>query len=85
MNETNLWWGENRTVVDVPIQNKAAYSLEFAHPGNTGTAGDWSKKRDVKKIKATYSEFGPAILKLMEHVIPDDLLVWKLVQLPRLV
>jgi salicylate hydroxylase len=83
MDEANLWWGHNRTVVGVPVQNKGAYSLEMAHPGNTGTAGEWNKRGDVNEMKATYSDFTP-IVGLMEHVKPEDLLVWKLVQLPQL-
>lgn len=79
----NLWWGEHRNVVGVPIQNNSAYSLELAHPGSTGTAGDWSRKGDVDEMRATFSAFTP-IVKLMEFVKPEDLLVWKLVQLPPL-
>jgi salicylate hydroxylase len=82
LDEVNLWWGENRTVVGIPVQNKAAYSLELAHPGHTGTAGDWSKRGDLSEMKAGYSDFEPAIVKLLEYVKPEDLLVWKLVQLP---
>jgi salicylate hydroxylase len=83
MDEANLWWGKNRTIVGVPVQNKSAYSLELAHPGNTGTAGEWSKRGDVDEMKAMYSDFEPVIVKLMEHVKPEDLLVWKMVQLPQ--
>lgn len=70
-------------MVGVPIQNKAAYSLELAHPGNTGTAGEWKKRGDVNEMKTTFSDFSP-IVKLMELVKPEDLLVWKIVQLPPL-
>jgi salicylate hydroxylase len=66
LDEVNLWWGENRTVVGIPVQNKAAYSLELAHPGHTGTAGDWSKRGDLSEMKAGYSDFEPAIVKLFE-------------------
>lgn len=79
----NLWWGDGRNVVGVPIQNGSAYSLELAHPGSTGTAGDWSRKGNVDEMRASFSDFTP-IVKLMEFVKPDELLVWKLVQLPPL-
>ena len=79
----NLWWGDGRNVVGVPIQNNSAYSLELAHPGGTGTAGDWSKKGDVDAMRATFADFTP-IVQLLEFVEREELLVWRLVQLPPL-
>ena len=68
--------GPDRTVVGIPLQNKAFYSNECCHPGSTGTPGDWNKKRDVELMKKTYADFEPAIGKVMELVKSEDLLVW---------
>jgi salicylate hydroxylase len=79
-----IWWGPHRNIVGVPIQNGQLFSLECTHPGDTGTAGDWNKKGDVELMKATYSDFEPLVLKLLGMVKAEDLLVWKLNQLPEL-
>ena len=84
LDESNLWWGPDRVVVGVPVQRGAFYSLEATHPGNTGTAGDWSKKGDVELLRKTYLDFETPVVKLMKHVRAEDLLVWKLTQLPEL-
>jgi salicylate hydroxylase len=72
----NFWWGPDRTVVGIPLQNKTFYSFECCHPGSTGTAGDWNKKGEAELMKKAYADFEPAIGKVMELVKPEDLLVW---------
>jgi len=49
-----------------------------------GTAGEWNKKGDIELFKKTYSDFEPAVVKMVNSVKAEDLLVWKLVQLPDL-
>lgn len=51
---------------------------------SVGTAGDWNKKGDIELFKKTYSDFEPAVIKMVNSVKAEDLLVWKLVQLPDL-
>lgn len=48
LNESTFWWGPERVIASIPIQRKQFLSLELCHPGNTGTAGDWSKKGDLE-------------------------------------
>ena len=71
----NFWWGPDRTVVGIPLQNKSFYSFECCHPESTGTAGDWNKKGEVELMKKAYADFETAIGKVMELVKPEDLLV----------
>jgi salicylate hydroxylase len=66
------------------MQNKAYYSLELAHPGDTGTAGEWNKRGNIKEMKEMFADFEHVLQKLINTVKEDDLLVWKLVQLPEL-
>jgi salicylate hydroxylase len=82
--QSTIWWGPDRTIVGIPVQNGELYSLEATHPGNTGTAGDWNKKGDHELMKNTYLDFELPVQKLIAKVKSDDLLVWKLNQLPDL-
>lgn len=84
LNESTFWWGPERVIASIPIQCKQFLSLELCHPGNTGTAGDWSKKGDLEQMKSTYADFEPQVVKLLEKVKPENLLVWKLCQVPPL-
>ncbi|TVY83572.1 FAD-dependent monooxygenase OpS4 [Lachnellula suecica] len=84
LEKPRIYWGPHRMVIGIPVQKGAMYSLECNHPGDTGTAGEWNKKGDFKLFLDTYSDFEPMIKKAMTRVIPDSLLVWKLVQLPEL-
>ncbi|KAE9375886.1 FAD/NAD(P)-binding domain-containing protein [Stipitochalara longipes BDJ] len=79
-----IWWGPDRSIVGMPIQNGQLLSLECTHPGDSGTAGDWNKKGDVELMKTTFSDFEPLVMKLLGMVKEEDLLVWKLNQLPEL-
>jgi hypothetical protein len=78
LNEGNLWWGPDRTVVGIPFQNKAFYSLGCCHLESTGTTGNWGKEGDVELMKKTHADFESAIEMVMELVRPEDLLLWKL-------
>jgi salicylate hydroxylase len=80
----NFWWGPQRVVVGVPLQAGESYSLELAHPGQTGSAGDWSKKGDKEEMRTMFADFEPVVRMLMDVVSEGNLLVWKLVQLPEL-
>ena len=84
LDESNGWWGPDRVAIGLPVQSGTFYSLELTHPGTTGTAGDWSKHGDVNQLRETYADFEPVIVKLLAYVKSEDLLVWKLVQLPEL-
>lgn len=84
LDNPNFWWGPQRVVVGVPLQAGASYSLELTHPGETGSAGDWSKKGDKKVMRVMFADFEPVVRMLMDVVAQEDLLVWKLVQLPEL-
>jgi salicylate hydroxylase len=81
---SSLWWGPGRTVVGIPVQKKEFYSLECPHPGDTGVAGEWNKRGDLELMKKTFSDFEPTVVKLMSKVKPENLLIWKLTQLPEL-
>lgn len=84
LDRSTLWWGPNRTVVGIPMQDQTSYSLECAHQGDTGTAGDWRKPGDVEVLKATFADWEAPVRKLLTKVKKDDLLLWKLNQLPEL-
>jgi salicylate hydroxylase len=84
LESATIWWGPNRSIVGIPIQNGQLFSLECTHPGDTSTAGDWSKKGDIKLMKETFQDFEPLAVKLLAMVKAEDLLVWKLNQLPEL-
>ncbi|KAH9209432.1 hypothetical protein DL95DRAFT_26040 [Leptodontidium sp. 2 PMI_412] len=81
---STIWWGPERSVVCMSVQNGTMLSVECPHPGNTGTAGDWNKPGDIEVLKETYSDFNPVVRKLLSKIEPENLLVWKLNQLPEL-
>ncbi|KAH7391208.1 FAD dependent oxidoreductase domain-containing protein [Cadophora sp. MPI-SDFR-AT-0126] len=81
---STIWWGPERSVVCMAIQDKTMLSVECPHPGNTATAGEWNKPGDVDALKETYSDFDPVVKKLLAKIEPKNLLVWKLNQLPEL-
>jgi salicylate hydroxylase len=81
----SMWWGPHRIIVSAPLQNGSCYGIELAHPGNTGSAGDWKKAGDPMQMKEIFADFtAPEVGKLINLVSPENLLVWKLVQLPTL-
>lgn len=84
LDSSNIWCGPERTVVCLSVQNGTMLSVECPHPGNSGTAGDWNKPGDVELLKQTYSDFSPVVRKLLTKIEPENLLVWKLNQLPEL-
>ncbi|KAK0123009.1 hypothetical protein ONS96_010022 [Cadophora gregata f. sp. sojae] len=81
---STIWWGPQRAVVCMAVQNGTMLSVECPHPGDTGTAGEWNKPGDMEALKETYSDFEPVVKKLLAKIEPDTLLVWKLNQLPEL-
>src|ERR1700712_3856237 len=84
LDESNFWWGPERVIASIPIQRKEFLSLELCHPGDTGTAGNWSKRGDLELMRKTYEDFEQVVRKLLTKIKPEDLLVWKLVQVPPL-
>jgi len=54
----------------------------MTRPSNTVTAGGWSKRGHIEQMKEMFEGFEPRICEILEMVRKEDLLVWKLVQLP---
>ncbi|OQE26651.1 hypothetical protein PENSTE_c005G10326 [Penicillium steckii] len=76
--QATRWLGPGRHIIAYPVRNHDLYNVVLLHPDRHEVEESWTTKGSKQEMIDHYAGWDPIVRKLIDLVVEDEVLEWKL-------